>query len=252
MARRARANRVMWAVAQKHAEVVRLLSRVRDVPRRTEAGPEWGAAPRSPQYNRIIQHGPNTALMFAARVGDLASGTVLVEVAPRERHDAGAVSATTLAAFSDWRVGAIPARQGADLRTTTRRDYRTAWRIMRRDSTPLRRCLRAERIRTRRSARGRRARSSDDLTSPELGDARPTGLRAIHAADLMRLLAKHGADPKVIRANYVGRGYKRRKERTTASWRAGMGGTHGCRSFDRAERDARSRREVAVLDWART
>ena len=57
----------------------------------------------------------------------------------------------------------------------------------------------------------------------------------------MRLLAKHGADTKVIHeSKYVqGEGYQRRQERTTAVMAAlGMGGATAWVPVDRAERDA--------------
>ena len=57
----------------------------------------------------------------------------------------------------------------------------------------------------------------------------------------MRLLAAHGADPKVIHeSNYVqGEGYRRRTERTTAVMAAlGMGGGTAWVPIDRAQRDA--------------
>jgi ankyrin repeat protein len=57
----------------------------------------------------------------------------------------------------------------------------------------------------------------------------------------MRLLAKHGADTRVVHeSNYVqGEGYQRRRERTTAVMAAlGMGGGIAWIPVDRAERDA--------------
>ncbi len=77
---------------------------------------------------------------------------------------------------------------------------------------------------------------------PALVDATPYWLAArFTQPGVMRLLAKHGADPKVIHeSNYVqGEGYQRRKERTTAVMAAlGMGGGTAWVPIDRAERDA--------------
>ena len=86
-------------------------------------------------------------------------------------------------------------------------------------------------------------RSSDDYHfMPALVDATPYWLAArFTQPGVMRLLAKHGADPKVIHeSNYVqGEGYQRRKERTTALMAAlGMGGGTAWVPVDRAERDA--------------
>ncbi len=56
-----------------------------------------------PEYNRMIPHGADTALMFAARVGDAASARLLVEAGANVNdHDAWGVSATTMAAFSGY------------------------------------------------------------------------------------------------------------------------------------------------------
>ena len=86
-------------------------------------------------------------------------------------------------------------------------------------------------------------RSSDDYHfMPALVDATPFWLAArFTQPGVMRLLAKHGADPKVIHdSNYVqGEGYQRRKERTTAVMAAlGMGGGTAWVPIDRSERDA--------------
>ena len=64
----------MWAVAQKHADVVKvLLAHGADVHARTEVWSQMMAVPPHghAEYNRMIPHGGYTALLFAARVGDL-------------------------------------------------------------------------------------------------------------------------------------------------------------------------------------
>src|SRR3984957_705405 len=73
---------LMWAVAQKHPEVVKVLlahgvniQAKSDVWSEVMAVPPHGYLP----YNKAIPHGGETALMFAARVGDLASAKLLVE-----------------------------------------------------------------------------------------------------------------------------------------------------------------------------
>jgi ankyrin repeat protein len=72
---------LMWAVSQKHPDVVKVLvARHADIQLRSDiwsdvmAVPPHGYLP----YNRAIPHGGETALMFAARVGDLASAKLLV------------------------------------------------------------------------------------------------------------------------------------------------------------------------------
>ena len=86
-------------------------------------------------------------------------------------------------------------------------------------------------------------RSSDDYHfMPALVGASPFWLAArFTQPGIMRLLAKHGADTKVIHeSNYVqGEGYQRRQEKTTAVMAAlGMGGGTAWVPVDRAERDA--------------
>src|SRR5581483_427919 len=97
---------LMWAVAQKHATVVKVLlahhpdRQLRsDVWNEVMAVPPHGYLP----YNKAIPHGGETALMFAARVGDLESAKLLVAAgADVNDADAWGVSATTLAAHSGF------------------------------------------------------------------------------------------------------------------------------------------------------
>ena len=57
-----------------------------------------------PEYNRMIPQGGDTALMFAARVGDLESARILIAGGANvSDQDAWGVSATTLAAFAGSR-----------------------------------------------------------------------------------------------------------------------------------------------------
>src|SRR5213593_4758120 len=97
---------LMWAVAQKHPEVVRvLLARGADIRARSDSWSEVMAV--SPhgylEYNRAIPHGNETALMFAARVDDLASARLLVAAgAEVNDEDAWGVSAVVLAAHSGF------------------------------------------------------------------------------------------------------------------------------------------------------
>src|SRR5206468_1361689 len=67
---------LMWAVAQKHPEVVKvLIANGADIHARSDSWTEVMAVPPHGylEYNRAIPHGNDTALMFAARVDDLAS-----------------------------------------------------------------------------------------------------------------------------------------------------------------------------------
>jgi ankyrin repeat protein len=97
---------LMWAVAQRHPDVVKvLLAHGADVQARSD---EWGYVQAVPphgrlEYNRSIPHGRDTALMFAARVGDLESARLLVGAGANVNDaDAWGVSALVLAAHSGF------------------------------------------------------------------------------------------------------------------------------------------------------
>jgi len=106
-ARGARAQTaLMWAVSQQHPDVVAvLLAHGADLKMRSEvwrqvmAVPPHGYLP----YNKTIPAGGETALLFAARVGDLASARLLVAAGANVNDaDAWSVSAVTLAAHSGF------------------------------------------------------------------------------------------------------------------------------------------------------
>jgi ankyrin repeat protein len=76
-----------------------------DVHARSEVWSQVMAVPPHgmPQYNRMIAHGGDTPLMFAARVGDLGSAKLLVAAGANVNDaDAWGVSATVLAAHSGF------------------------------------------------------------------------------------------------------------------------------------------------------
>src|SRR5262249_50730056 len=98
---------LMSAVAQKHPEVVKtLLAHGADLHARSDVWSEVMAVPPHGHldYNRAIPHGSDTPLMFAARVGDLASARLLVAAGANvDDTDAWGVSATALAAHAGYR-----------------------------------------------------------------------------------------------------------------------------------------------------
>jgi uncharacterized protein len=240
---------LMWAVAQKHDDVVkRLLIGGADVHARTDTWSQMMAVPPHglPEYNRMIPHGADTALMFAARAGDLASATLLVEAGANVNdHDAWGVSATTLAAFSGYGdVARFLLDKGADPNNDTPGFTALHCAIMRRDEQTVAALLAHgadANIPVKAWTPTRRA-SDDYHFMPALVDATPYWLAArFTQPDVMRMLAKHGADPQVVHvSNYVqGEGYQRRTERTTAIMAAlGMGGGTAWMPIDRSARDA--------------
>jgi ankyrin repeat protein len=240
---------LMWAVAQGHVDVVKLLVAGKaDIHAKSESWSQMMAVPPHglPEYNRMIPHGADTALMFAARSGELLSAKVLVEAGANVNdEDAWGVSATTLATFSGFgELARYLLEKGADPNADKagftalhsaimRRDEQTAALLLAKGANP--------NVTVKVWTPTRRA-SDDYHFMPALVDATPYWLAArFTEPGVMRLLAKHGADTKVVHeSNYVqGEGYQRRRDRTTAVMAAlGMGGGTAWIPVDRGERDA--------------
>jgi ankyrin repeat protein len=230
---------LMWAVGQKHSTVVKvLLGHGADVAARSDVWSQMMAVPPhgAPEYNREIPHGGDTAFMFAARVGDLSSARLLLAAGANVNDtDAWGVSALVLAAHSGYReLAEFLLETGADPNgapgaaagfsalhiAIMRRDERMAAALLARGAdanarlgtwTPTRRT------------------SKDWNFAPELVGATPFWLAARFAQPgIMRLLLKHGADPKFVhRVEYTADALvtERRTLATTALMAAtGMGG----------------------------
>ena len=240
---------LMWAVSEQHPDVVTvLLAHGADIHARSEVWTQMMAVPPhgKPEYNRLIPHGGDTALMFAARVGDLASATLLLAAGANVNDaDAWGVSADVLAAHSGFTgVVDLLLDKGADANASGPGFTALHEAIMRRDekmvtallahganpNTPLRTWT-PER------------RSSDDFNfAPALVGATPFWLAARFAEPgVMRLLVKHGADPLFVHRNeyYVTDLNDRRTQATTALMAAiGIGGGRAWAQPDRAQREA--------------
>jgi len=249
---------LMWAVAQKHPDVVRvLLAHRADVHARSDSWTQIEAvSPHGhPGYNRPIPYGNNTALMFAARVGDVESAKLLVEAGARVAdHDARGVSALVLAAHSGFRdLVAFLLDAGADPNSSTAGFTALHEAIMRRDEALVRLLLaRGADPHTRLQTWTPTRRQSSDLHfEPELVGASPFWLAARYVQpNVMRMLVELGADPLFVhRSERVvdgreGRAYERKYEATTALMAAlGMGG--GGPAWVQPDR---SRREALALE----
>jgi ankyrin repeat protein len=226
---------LMWAVAQKHAAVVQvLLDSGADVHARSEAWSQMMAVPPHghPANNRQVPHGSGTALLFAARVGDLASAKLLLAAGANVNDaDAWGVSATVLAAHSGYQqMVAYFLEKGADPNAAAagftalhvailRRDEKMALALLAHGADP-NAPLRVW-TPTRRS-------SNDFHFPPALVGATPFWLAArFRLPEVMRQLVKRGADPLFVhRAEYViGDSMQRTTEVTTSLMAAtGMGG----------------------------
>ena len=240
---------LMWAVSQRHPDVVKvLLAHGADVQARSDTWSQVMAVPPHgmPQYNRTIPHGADTPLLFAARVGDLASAKLLVAAGANVNDaDAWGVSATVLAAHSGFgdlvafflELGADPNAAAAGFSAlhaaVMRRDEKMASVLLDHGAdvnAPLRTWTP-----TRRS-------SKDFNFAPELVGASPYWLAArFNEPGMMRLLVDHGADPRIVhRADYhTEEGARHRQEATNAVMAAaGMGGGAAWVVLPRGEREA--------------
>lgn len=219
---------LMWAVAQKHPDVVKvLLAHRADIRLKSDVWSEVMAVPPHGYlgYNKAIPHGGETALMFAARVGDLDSANLLVAAGANVNDtDAWGVSATTLAAHSGFRdlVGfflqkdANPNAPGPGFTALHEA-------IMRRDAEMVKALLDhgADANAPLKTWTPTRRSSDDWYFDPSLIGATPYWLAArFSEPDVMRLLVQHGADPKFVHhADYVaeqGFGAVNRKETVNA------------------------------------
>ena len=230
---------LMWAVAQQHADVVKvLLAHGADIHARSDVWSEVMAV--SPHghldYNRAIPHGSDTALMFAARVGDVASAKLLVSAGANVNDaDAWGVSATAMAAHAGHgELVAFLLEHHADPNAAAPGFAALHAAIMRRDEPMVGALLAhgADANAPLRTWTPTRRSSHDFNFSPELVGATPFWLASrFSEPGVMRLLLKHGADPlfvhhgdRVVEAR-GGRGFEHRTDVTTALMAAtGMGG----------------------------
>jgi ankyrin repeat protein len=239
---------LMWAVAQKHPDVVRvLLAHGADLHARSEVWSQVMAVPPHGllEYNRSIPHGGDTALMFAARAGDLASAKLLVAAGANVNDaDAWGISATVLAAHSGYgELVEFLLEKGADPNAAAAGFTALHEAIMRRDEKTVRALLAhgANPNAPLRTWTPTRRSSKDFNFAPELVGATPFWLAArFSQPNVMRLLVKHGANPLFVhRVDYAaGESAVRRREATTALMAAtGMGGGMAWVQPDRGQRE---------------
>ena len=248
---------LMWAAAQRHPEVVeRLLANGADVHSRSQVWSQMMAVPPHgvPLYNKVVPHGGDTALLFAARSGDLASATLLVAAGANVNDaDAWGVSATALAAHSGFgELVAFLLERGADPNAAAAGFTALHAAIMHRDLAMASALVAAGAdpnapIRTWTPTR----RSSKDHNfAPELVGATPYWLAArVTAPEIMRLLLKYGADPRVVhRGHYhAEEPVEPRSHLTTTLMAAtGMGGGAAWVQPERGQREALMLEAVAI------
>jgi ankyrin repeat protein len=244
---------LMWAASQMHADAVRvLLAHGADVHARSESWSQVMAVPphADPANQQSVPHGGNTALLFAARVGDLESARLLIEGgSDLNAADAWGLTPAVLAAHSGFAelldllldAGADPDLAGAGFSALhlaiLRRDERMASALLAHGADPNARL--AGWTPTRRA-------SADWSIHPSLVGATPFWLAArLTQPSVMRLLAAHGADPHFVHhVRYVGAagsfGSEWKEESTTTLMAAaGMGGVRGLAYIEPPPSDVR-------------
>ncbi len=241
---------LMWAAAQRHSDVVGvLLEYGADVHARSETWSQVMAVPphSHPDNQQSVPHGGNTALTFAARVGDLPSARMLVNAgADIDDADARGASVIVLAAHSGFRdlvefvldEGADPNAAGAGFSALhlaiLRRDEDLGRQLLEHGADP--------NARITNWTPTRRA-SADWHVHPALIGATPFWLAArFTQPGFMRLLAEHGAEPLFVHAvHYVASsgsyGAAGTDEATTALMAAGGMASRRVRAFVRPDPD---------------
>ena len=249
---------LMWAVAQRHPGVVRvLLAHGADLRARSAVRTEvvkTTPEPWNPEYVTEIRQGGYTPLLFAARVGDLASAELLVEAGADVNDTAPyGTSATVVAAHSGHgAVAAYLLAQGADPNAAGAGYTALHAAILHKDAALVRALLDhgADPDAPVRSSTPVRRDAVDFHLHPSWVGAAPFWLAArFGAPGIMHLLAERGADPRAVHHPVYWPGsLSVRDERTqvregatTALMAAvGLGGRNPLVAVDRLDRIAES------------
>ena len=253
-----RQTALMWAVAQRHPDVVgALLEHGAAVDARSDVWTEvvkTTPEPWNPEYVTEIPQGGYTPLLFAARVGDLASAKLLVAAgADVNDQPPYGTSATVVAAHSGHRdVAVFLLEQGADPNAAGAGYTALHAAILHKDAKLVRALLDhgADPDAPVRSSTPVRRDAVDFYLHPSYVGATPFWLAArFNAPDVMRLLLERGADPLAVHhPKYWPGSLSIRDERvqveegaTTALMAAaGLGGRDPLFSVDRLSRIAES------------
>ena len=247
---------LMWAVSQQHPDVVKvLLAHGANVNARTDTWTQlWQTSPEQdvhPSYQANLQMGGDTPLLFAARVGDLASAKLLVAAGANVNDTAPyGVSATVLAAHSgNADLVAFLLDKDADPNTAGAGYTALHAAILRGNAKAVAVLLdhgANPNAKLAVSTPTRRA-SQDFYFHPAFVGATPFWLAArFSQPDVMRMLAAHGADPLFVHhVDYWGGrtktsdyAHEQPGDTTALMAAAGMGRGTGFRAPERAEREA--------------
>ena len=253
-----RQTALMWAVAQRHPAVAEtLLQHGAAVDDRSDVWTEvvkTTPEPWNPEYVTEIPQGGYTPLLFAARVGDLASAKLLVAAgADVNDQPPYGTSATVVAAHSGHGdVAAFLLEQGADPNAADAGYTALHAAILHKDAELARALLDhgADPHAAVRSSTPVRRDAVDFYLHPSYVGATPFWLAArFNAPDIMRLLLERGADPLAVHyPTYWPGSLSIRDERvqveegdtTAVMAAAGLGGRDPLFSVDRLSRIAES------------
>ena len=243
----------MWAVAQHHPDVVKVLvEHGASVAAKSDVWADVMAVPPHGllEYNRSIPHGGETALLFAARVGDLDSARILVAAgADVNDRDAWGITTTVLAAHSGFtEFVEFLLERGADPNLAPAGFTALHEAIMRRDERLVTVLLNhgADPNTAVGTWTPTRRDSKDWNFHPSLVGATPFWLAArFDEPQVMRLLVKGGADPLVVHKGVYsvdgrgGKAFEQRTDLTNAVMAAvGMGRAQAWVPIDPARREA--------------
>jgi ankyrin repeat protein len=202
-------------------------------------------------YNKAIPHGGETALMFAARVGDIESAKLLLAAGANVNDaDAWGVSAVTLAAHSGFtEMVLFLLDKGADPNADPNGFTALHEGIMRRDSKMIAALLdhKADANAPLKSWTPTRRSSDDWYFDPALVGASPLWMAAKFVEpDVMEMLLRHGADPLFVHhADWVAEaGFGQRERTETTSVLLALTGAGTGKPWVDAPRE---NREAAVL-----
>ena len=253
-----RQTALMWAVAQGHADVVEaLLEHGAAVDARSDVWTEvvkTTPEPWNPEYVTEISQGGYTPLLFAARVGELASARLLVAAGAdvNDQPPYGTSAAVVAAHSGHADVAAFLLQEGADPNAAGAGYTALHAAILHKDAKLVRALLDhgADPDAPVRSSTPVRRDAVDFYLHPSYVGATPFWLAArFNAPDIMRLLLERGADPRAVHyPQYWPGSLSIRDERvqveeggTTALMAAaGLGGRDPLFAVDRLSRIAES------------
>ena len=247
---------LMWAIAQRHPDTVKvLLAHKADVNIRTDVWTQlWQTAPDQdvhPDYQTNIKYGGDTAILFAARYGDLESAKLLVAAGANVNDESAYGANTAVLAAHSGNPELLQFLLDKDANPNAAKAGYTALHaaILRGDTKAVEVLLNhgADANAKLMASTPVRRDSLDYYYHPGFVGATPFWLAARFSQPaMMRLLAAHGADPGYVHTvSFWGRRGKDSKYTRVAPTKVtpmlaalGMGGLNSVRAPLPSEREA--------------